>query len=108
MPRSRAPRRRGGTAEDRAVAEPWGPPVASLVSAGFLRAYLKKADGASSFLERTPTVDAARRVTFGKAFHELSGELAKKSDRILIPLHGLAALLGSSRVAGTSRWMDEE
>jgi maltose alpha-D-glucosyltransferase/alpha-amylase len=81
--------------EDRAVAEPWAHLWQAWVSAGFLRAYLKKADGASF----VPATDAELSMlldvfTFGKAFHELNGELVKKSDRILIPLHGLAALLG--------------
>ncbi|MDB4998113.1 MAG: trehalose synthase, partial [Myxococcaceae bacterium] len=81
--------------EDRAVAEPWAHLWQAWVSAAFLRAYLKTADGASF----VPSTDAELSMlldvfTFGKAFHELSGELAKRSDRILIPLHGLAALLG--------------
>lgn len=87
--------------EDRAALEPWADVFYTWISAAFLRGYFRAAAGAS-FLPKDPheTEILLDAFLLKKAFTELGGELEEISERVLIPLRGLAKLLAVTPVGG--------
>jgi maltose alpha-D-glucosyltransferase/alpha-amylase len=87
--------------EDRGVLEPWAHLFYTWVSAAFLRGYFRGAAGAS-FLPKEPRETEILLDAFllKKAFNELGGELEEISDRVLIPLRGIAKLLSVEPLGG--------
>jgi maltose alpha-D-glucosyltransferase/alpha-amylase len=87
--------------EDRGVLEPWAHLFYTWVSAAFLRGYFRGAAGAS-FLPKEPRETEILLDAFllKKAFNELGSELDEISDRVLIPLRGIAKLLSVEPLGG--------
>ena len=79
---------------DRAAAEPWADIWHGWISAGFVASYMASARQ-SPLLPQGPAFPALLDgYVLAKALSELRGELHRPSSRIVIPLRGIAQLLG--------------
>jgi maltose alpha-D-glucosyltransferase/alpha-amylase len=89
--------------EDREAAEPWAHVWQAWISASFFRGY-RAAAGNAVFLPRQEEqlrmlVD---RSVLATAFHELGRELQMPTERVTIPLHAIAQMLGWLRSGSTN------
>ena len=80
---------------DRAVAEPWAHVWSTWAAAAYFRAWRETATG-SVFLptDEEQLAMLLDRFVLAKAFYELGNELREITERIAIPLHGIAQMLG--------------
>jgi maltose alpha-D-glucosyltransferase/alpha-amylase len=87
--------------EDRGALDPWAHLFYAWVSAAFLRGYFRVAAGAP-FLPKEPRETEILLDAFllKKAFNELGTELDAPSERVLIPLRGLAKMLAAPPPGG--------
>jgi maltose alpha-D-glucosyltransferase/alpha-amylase len=86
----------GGVREaDRTVAERWAHVWHAWIAATFFRGYSSVAANAGFWPhDQEQLIMLVDRFVLAKAFHELGNELLEPSERVLVPLHGIAQMLG--------------
>jgi maltose alpha-D-glucosyltransferase/alpha-amylase len=83
-------------AADKPIAEPWAHLWHTWIAAAFLRGYLATARGAVFLPKDDEQLSMLLdRFVLAKAFHELGAELDDPSERLSIPLYGIASMTGA-------------